>query len=82
MIEIFCLFVCLNLIWFPFFGVKNHNRLCGRFIEQMLMLSSSFKCDQIKKYEWYDFGHTLLSYLSQTWMFNMVGSFNIQVRLK
>ncbi len=29
-------------------------------------LSSSFRCDQIYKYEIHDFGHTLLCYLSQT----------------
>ncbi len=34
------------------------------------MLSSSFRCDQIYKYEKYDFGHTLLCYLSRTYMFN------------
>jgi hypothetical protein len=31
-----------------------------------LMLSSSFRCDQIYRYEIYNFGHTLLCYLSQT----------------
>jgi hypothetical protein len=31
-----------------------------------LMLSSSFRCDQIFKYEIYNFGHTLLCYLSWT----------------
>ncbi len=31
-----------------------------------LMLSSNFRCGQIYKYEIYDFGHTLLCYLSQT----------------
>ncbi len=31
-----------------------------------LMLSSSFGCDQIYKYELYEFGHTLLCYLSRT----------------
>jgi hypothetical protein len=38
----------------------------GQFVEQMLMLSSSFRCDQIYKYNIYDFGHTLLCYLSWT----------------
>jgi len=32
----------------------------GRFVEQKLMLSSNFRCDQIYKNERYDFGHTLL----------------------
>ncbi len=44
---------CLSLTW-------------GRFVEQKLMLSSSFRCDPIYKYERYDFGHTLLCYLSPT----------------
>ncbi len=35
-----------------------------------LMLSSSFRCDQIYMYKTYDFGHTLLCYLSRTQMFN------------
>ncbi len=34
------------------------------------MLSSSFRCDQIYKYKIYNFGHTLLCYLSQSQMFN------------
>jgi hypothetical protein len=34
------------------------------------MLSLSFRCDQIYKNEIYNFGHTLLCYLSQTLMFN------------
>ncbi len=38
----------------------------GRFVEQNLMISSSFRCDQISKYERCDFGHTLLWYLSLT----------------
>jgi len=37
----------------------------GRFVEQMLLLSLSFRCDQIYKCERNDFGHTLLCYLSQ-----------------
>ncbi len=40
------------------------------FVEQMLMLSSSLRCDQIYVHQRYDFGHTLLYYLSLTWMFN------------
>ncbi len=39
-----------------------------------LMLSSSFRCDQIYKYELYDFGNTLLCYLSRTKMFNKLAS--------
>ncbi len=35
-----------------------------------LMLSSSFRCDQIYRYKIYHFGHTFLCYLSQTLMFN------------
>jgi len=35
-------------------------------LNKRLMLSSSFRCDQIHKYEKYDFGHTLLCYLSRT----------------
>ncbi len=48
-----------------------------------LMLSSGFKCEQIYKYEIYDFGHTLLCFLSQTWMFNKLASslLNIEVEL-
>ncbi len=38
----------------------------GRFVEQKLMLSSSFWCDQIFEHERYDFGHILLCYLSLT----------------
>jgi len=33
-------------------------------------LSSKAKCDQIYKYQRYDFGYTLLCYLSTTFMFN------------
>jgi hypothetical protein len=35
-------------------------------LNKRLMLSSSFRCDQIYKYETYNFGHTLLCYLSPT----------------
>ncbi len=38
------------------------------------MLSSSFRCDQIHKYVRYDIGHTLLWYLSLTWMFKKPAS--------
>jgi hypothetical protein len=32
-------------------------------LNKRLMLSSNFRCDQIYKYEIYNFGHTLLCYL-------------------
>ncbi len=32
----------------------------GRFVEQKLMLSSNFRCDQIHNCHCYDFGHTLV----------------------
>ncbi len=35
-------------------------------MNKRLMLSSSFRCDQIYKYKLYDFGRTLLCYLSGT----------------
>ncbi len=38
----------------------------GRFVEQKLMLSSSFRCYRILICRRYDFGHTLLCNLSQT----------------
>ncbi len=38
--------------------------LWGWLVEQKLMLSSSFRCDQIYNYQRYEFGHTLLCYLS------------------
>ncbi len=53
-----------------------------------LMLSSSFRWDQIYKNEIYNFGHTLLCYLSRTQMFNEpdsateVGLLIIKVQLK
>ncbi len=40
--------------------------ICGRFVEQKLMLSSNFKCDQIDKNDRNHFGRTLLYYLSLT----------------
>ncbi len=39
-------------------------------LNKRLMLSSSFRCDQIYKYEISNLGHTLLCYLSPTLMFN------------
>jgi len=38
--------------------------LRGQFVESMLMHSSSFRCDQIYNCQIYNFGHTLLCYLS------------------
>ncbi len=43
-------------------------------MNKRLILSSSFRCDQIYKYEIYDFGYTLLCYVSWTWMFNKPAS--------
>ncbi len=59
-------------------GAKQHNirQNCrqtlnwGRFVEQKLILSSNFRCYQIHSCQRYDFGHTLLCYLSLTWLFN------------
>ncbi len=42
----------------------------GQFFEHMVMLSSSFRSDQINEYEPYDFGHTLLCYLCKPYMYN------------
>ncbi len=39
-----------------------------------VQLSMNFRCDQIYKYQRYDFGHTLLCCLSLTWMFNKLPS--------
>jgi hypothetical protein len=38
----------------------------GRFVERKLMLSSNFKCYQLHDCKRYDFGHTLLCYISPT----------------
>ncbi len=46
----------------------------GWFIDQKFMLGSNLRCDQIHNRHWYDSGHTLLCYLSQTWMFNKPNS--------
>jgi len=35
-------------------------------LNKRLMLTSSFRCDQNYKFELYDFGHSLLCYLSRT----------------
>jgi hypothetical protein len=45
---------------------ERERERCGRFVEQKLMLSSNFRCDQIYRNERCDFGHTLLCYLSLT----------------
>jgi hypothetical protein len=37
----------------------------GRFVEQKLMLSSSFRFDKINNCQRFDFSHTLLCYLSR-----------------
>jgi len=42
----------------------------GGFVERKLVLSFSFRCDQIQERNCYEYGHTLLCYLRQTWMFN------------
>jgi hypothetical protein len=46
----------------------------GRLVEQKLILSSSFRCCQIHNCHRYDFGHTLLRFLSRTKMFNKLTS--------
>jgi hypothetical protein len=46
----------------------------GRFIEQMFMLSLSFRCDQIYKCKRNYFGRTLLCYLSPIKMVNKPNS--------
>ncbi len=49
-----------------------------RFVGQKLMLISNFRCDTIHKIHCYKFGHTVLCYLSQTWMFNKLNRFDEQ----
>jgi hypothetical protein len=44
----------------------QQTHLWGQFVEQRLALSSSFMCDQFLIWQWYEFGHTLLCYLSRT----------------
>ncbi len=70
------LFKCVkdNLhIWKKTFWFQNWNLMgtnsgqsVAGLLNKRLMLSSSFRCVQIYKYKIYDFGHTLLCYLSQT----------------
>jgi len=60
--------------WMP--GMVNEaktqkdRRSCGRFVEQKFVLSYRFRFDLIHFCHRYHFGHTLLCYLSQTYMFN------------
>ncbi len=48
----------------------QQTHLRGWFVEQRSHLGSSFRCDQILNKLCYELGHTLLSYLSLTEMFN------------
>ncbi len=48
----------------------QQTHLCGLFVGLKLVLSCSFRCDQIHGRNRYDFGHTLLCFLSPTKMFN------------
>ncbi len=45
------------------FSIKHYT---GQFVEQTLVLSCCFRCDQIHSSDIYESGHTLLSYLSRT----------------
>jgi len=51
---------------FLLFKFSRHKVNRGRFVEQKLMLSSSFRCYQIHNCHRSDIGHTLLCYLSRT----------------
>ncbi len=55
----------MNLVT-PKAGAKHELLFNKPASEQKLMFSSSFRCDQIYKYEIYDFGNALLCYLSWT----------------
>ncbi len=49
----------------PALSVNSHldvqqTHIRGRYVEQKLMLSSNFRCDQIHNCHWYDFGHTVV----------------------
>jgi hypothetical protein len=46
--------------------LKKRKELEAGLFNKRLMLSLSFRCDQIYMYEVCDFGHTLLRYLSRT----------------
>ncbi len=43
----------------------------AQFVEKRLMLSLNFRCDQIYRYNKYDFGHNLMHFLCQTQMLQM-----------
>ncbi len=88
-------FMPINVIFWSHFVMQLKYNLdvlqtgfWGRFVKQKLVLCQSSRCYQIHCCHWYDFGHTLLSYLSPTWMFNQLASdaeanlLNIWVRLK
>ncbi len=57
---------CLRVRTGAYHRKVNQSNCCskywtrGRFVEQRLMLSLHFRCDQIYKYERYAFGHILL----------------------
>ncbi len=51
------------------FAAPSFKTFCytvASLLNKRLMLTSSFRCDQIYKYEIHNFGHTLLCYLSPT----------------
>ncbi len=60
-------------IFYQFFIIFA-SKAWGGFVEQKLVLSCYFRCDQIYNSQIYEFGHTLLCYLSLTWMFNKPAS--------
>jgi hypothetical protein len=51
-------------------SLTSSSKFRGKFVEQKLKLSRRFKCDQIRNNHWYELGHTLLSCLRLTWLFN------------
>ncbi len=55
-----------KIVNFFMVGMTLFEQTEASLFNKRLMLSSSFSCDQIYKYEIYDFSHTLLCYLSQT----------------
>ncbi len=64
---------------------KNNHQISeltkDQFVEEKLMLSCSFRCGQQYDNHSYDFGHTLLCYLSLTQMLNKPTSENQMVCL-
>ncbi len=50
--------------------LSSINALRGRFVEQKLLISCSFRCDRIYSNHGDELGHTLLCCLSSTYMFN------------